>query len=815
MRWRFAFERKGRSTQPRRRQMRSRLTLERLERRDVPTFLTASYYPSGGAGGSPIAFAVADFNTDGAQDLAVANANGYMDVKFNTGDGTLVHDAGYAAAGTELRSVTTGDFNNDGFPDLATASLGEGASIGRIGVFLNAGDGSLLPKQEYNAGGGLTSIATADMTGDGKLDLVVTSGTNGTVSVLRGTGTGKFRRVGTFTAGATPKSVAIGDFNADTIPDVIAANSAGSTVTVLFGTGGGPLSGPVAYQAGPNVSALTVGDFDVDGALDVAVSNANGQINVLIGRGDGTFRPPVSYGVGQEPVDLFAADFNGDSFPDLAIADRFFPKGATHVMLGVGDGTFGVPMSYGFVADAQAVNAADLSGDGISDLIVGVDHNFAVAFGAGDGTFHAGHTAPTGDETTSVATGDFNSDGLPDVVVANFSGDDLSVFLNAGGGFVQAAMNFPSDNGPRSVVTADLNADGILDLAAACDYAQTVVVLLGNGDGTFQTKISNAIGLAPEDLDISDLNSDGAPDIVAANSFSDSISVLLGNGDGTFEPAVDYAAGDNPSSVASGDFNGDSTPDIAVGNSDPSGTLWIFLGAGDGTLLSPVAYDGGKTPNDIVVADLDDDGSLDLGMSHYNAQSDDVAVVLGNGDGTFNAPAFYSTGGDPFGIAAGDFNGDDVLDLVVSNSGLSDAPAGLGLLTGIGDGTFQPAQQFVAGSQPWDVAVADFNGDGTPDVAIANHGGGPGAVTIILAADTLPAPLPSTNSRPVADHFDVDGQLDILAPNVSAATTNLLHGSGNAEQPGNPSPKPSVRVIRAVAAPGDILAGDMIMNWDI
>ncbi|PYI80266.1 MAG: hypothetical protein DME26_21920, partial [Verrucomicrobia bacterium] len=350
---------------------------------------------------------------------------------------------------------------------------------------------------------------------------------------------------------------------------------------------------------------------------------------------------------------------------------------------------------------------------------------------ASAGTFRAGS------QPVSVAVADFNGDGKPDLVVANQVSGDVSVLLGNGNGTFQTAVNYASGNGPSSVAVGDFNGDGKRDLAIANSGSGDVSVLLGNGDGTFQAFVSYGLGDVPQSVAVGDFNGDGKLDLaVAMRTFAD-VSVLLGNGDGTFQAAQYYGAGADPLSVAVGDFTGDGKLDLAVGNAglfDAPPNVSVLLATNDnkGFIFQPaVNYDAGSSPRSVAVADFNGDGKLDLVVANYGALDNDgrftgssVSVLLGNGDGTFQAAVNYSAQEGPLSTAVGDFNGDGKPDLAVAN----DLSASVSVLLGNGDGTFQASMNYGAGTNPRSVAVADFNGDLRPDVAVVNADG----VTVLL-----------------------------------------------------------------------------------
>jgi dienelactone hydrolase len=334
----------------------------------------------------------------------------------------------------------------------------------------------------------------------------------------------------------------------------------------------------------------------------------------------------------------------------------------------------------------------------------------------------------------SAAVGDFNGDGKLDLAVANGNSNNVSILLGKGDGTFQTHVDYPTGAQPSSVAVGDFNGDGKLDLAIAnqncasppCN-AGSVSILLGNGDGTFEPAMEFSTGPAPYSVAVGDFNGDGKLDLAIANSgppIPSDISILLGNGDGTFQPAVYYGTGSGtgPASVAVGDFNHDGKLDLAVANfscGTPCGNIAVLLGNGDGTFQPAVNYNAGKQPISIAIGDFNNDGNLDLAVG--NASSSNVSVLLGNGDGTFKAPVNYSVPSDAVSVAVGDFNGDGRLDLVVAAASCRGCTY-VSLLLGNGDGTFTAAVNYAAGTNPNSVALGDFNGDGRLDIAVADSG---------------------------------------------------------------------------------------------
>jgi hypothetical protein len=317
----------------------------------------------------------------------------------------------------------------------------------------------------------------------------------------------------------------------------------------------------------------------------------------------------------------------------------------------------------------------------------------------------ATHALPN--ESFGVVAGDFNRDGKLDIAVI---GDYLSVLMGNGDGTFQAPVNYTAVG--QTIAVSDFNGDGNLDLVIGNEN-NSVSVFLGNGDGTFQPpKSSSTTASCCSFIAVGDFNGDHKMDIAVIDG--QYISVLLGNGDGTFQAPSDNNSFVGAHQLAVGDFNNDRKLDVAVvGYFGGSQDLGILLGNGDGTLQASLTYPLTYLPVEVAAADFNGDGNLDVAVGGGGA----VTVLLGNGDGTFGSPQTYS-GGGCCRLIVGDFNQDGKLDLI---TGPSVGP-GVAEFLGNGDGTFQPAKIYVSGSGS-PAAAGDFNGDHRPDVILldGNH----------------------------------------------------------------------------------------------
>jgi sugar lactone lactonase YvrE len=821
-------------------------------------------------GYNPTAITAADMNGDGNADLIVVqeasstSLAGQVVIFFGNGDGTFTQASSTTSLASVANSILPTDLNDDGNVDLVLGGVGSSG----IAILLGKGDGTFTSAANVPQAGEATPVI-ADVNNDGFPDLVFGAPGTYDLTVFLGNGDGSFTEAPSSpNANLKTGNLAIGDFNQDGIPDIVYSVPNTTSAGILFGNGDGTfVQTPATLSYDYDFSGdLVVADFNGDGWPDVLTQDGNSRtvIDSLTQPTEtATASAVVSIAVaGQHLAD---ASYPGDSHYTSSTSGTIALWGApsatttalkvtsggasvssvspgTVVTLTATVATGASPVTAGQVnfCDASATSCTDIHLLGTTALNSAGTAALKFVPGAGAHSYKAefiengfGLTSPSAasaltvgpaksiiyaDATTISASG-FAGNYTLNATVTGFGGSapptgSVSFLDTSFGNATLATATLGSSVAGSgwlisqtpataaatiSEVTGDFNGDGIPDLAvlsvgSVYNASSTVTILSGKGDGTFTAGPTIQVTGAQNYPTMigADFNGDGKTDlaVLSWNGYSISyVTTLLGKGDGTFgAPQTGtvfnqgMVGGDGVmGSMVAADFNGDGKMDIAVvGDYIAPGGVTIMLGKGDGTFnaagpnLAPTADFG-----QIATGDFNGDGIPDIVITKYFEDGSSPVIFLGKGDGTFTSlPTSFTLDYFPTSIAVGDFNGDGVLDLAFSDLN------GVEIALGAGDGTFKEtaASPISVPSELYSLTVGDFNNDGKVDLAGVNNyndrivllaGAGDGTFTVTATTPAVSQDWLGPFQIVLAD-FNSDGVPDLAMLTKNATTVSIL-----------------------------------------
>jgi uncharacterized repeat protein (TIGR01451 family) len=705
--------------------------------RAAPRGLHASPYITGGE------VALADFNGDGKLDgVRALVESGYVGIAVQLGDGAGNFGGPqltklFTSSISNSRAVVAVDLNGDGKVDVVTSHVATG-----VYAYINQGNGVFVGTV---LGGGSVflpaeGMAVGDFDGDGKLDIAVARKDNFVQVVLfKGQGNGLFDPPVYLTLPATvfyPREMAAADFNRDGKMDLALADDAANKVVVLLGEANLAMTVRGPYPTGLGAWGVRTGDLNGDQNPDVVVANRGaGTISILLGNGAGDLGPATTLTGLRLAQKLALADFNGDGRLDVAAAGA-----GLWVYPGNGAGGLGAPRRFGVRGDLAA---GDLTGDGKPDLIVGP----SVVLNDGTGDFLAQRAFLAGRQPEGIVSGDWNHDGKLDLAAANPPGSVVSILLGDGAGGFGAPTSVVTFSDPYALTAGDFNADGHSDLAVVTRTSSEVVVLVGDGAGGFSPGPRYFVCATPSGITHGDWNGDGRVDLAVSCVNSDSISLLLGTGGGTFVPGTPPVVGLGARGLAAARLNADVRDDLAVIRDEfplvpePHSDLKLLAGAGNGSFVPAGTLPVAPGPKAVLVADLDQDGLPDTATGadagqQFPEPEGGLGLLFANGTGSFDALPMFGPEGIR-SLASADFTRDGRPDLALGfgSIGTAAADGALSVVMGAPDRTFGTGMSVDVGGRPSSMLSGDFNGDGFPDVVVANASGD--SVTVFL---NQPAP---------------------------------------------------------------------------
>jgi uncharacterized delta-60 repeat protein len=748
------------------------------------TFTTGSQISSGALGGlNPWTVTAGDFNNDGAIDLAITGAGGssavYILLNNANGTGTFAVSSNYVTGIIQCWHLTSADIDGDGDLDLLVANT----TGNTVNILLNDGTGT------FTAGANLTPtfgvnprcVAVADFDNDGDIDLAVGNISN-YVNIWLNNGNGTFTAAPDITTGlSSPVFVAAGDLNADGTVDLAIVNSGSTTVSVFTNSGAGVFTqalGSPFSTLSTNPVWVSLGDFDGNGALDIATVNYAGtNISILRNTGSASFSNVTPYPAINAPSSLAAGDFDGDGDLDVAVTNSGLSNQLSILKNGIQPTvtTLSPPRNAPSVPNASAV--ALTYNQNMTPASANVP---ALNIWGGFSGYKTGGTRSVAGSTVTANVGGFRSG--EQVWVTHQSAKSTSLIpakpfvygftAKAGVGPANFIMTSqPTTVGtPFAVVVGDVDADGDLDIAA-CSLSG-VEVLLNDGKANYSQAIGSPFAGGPGGIVFGDVDNDGDLDIVVTNSAGATVNVLKNNGSGNFTPQVPIGTGGPYAVPTLGDIDGDGDFDLVTANNSNDTFSWYTNdGIGNFTLINTIGT-GGTVPNGLAIGDVDNDGDLDVVVANTGGGSNNVALMRNTGiagAGMFSLQVISTPEVIvPTILALGDVDADGDLDLVVAGQ---NGDVSVRLNDGLGGFTT------IAGGSPFTVPF--INNTSTP----------------LMLADV-----------------DGDGDLDIgttFFNGIGTVTVRLNNGSGNfsTSAPGSPFP--------TGPSPYAIAAGDLDGDGDI
>ena len=824
------------------------------------------------------------------------------------------------AAGSGPARVLIGDLDGDGKPDLAVLN----GSDGTVDVYRNLGTNgplagaSFAPPVVLTIAGGANSfsgLALADLVGDGRLDILVGGYSLNHVAIFQnlsspgGLTTNSFGGEVDLAVSGYPSSIAVADLDGDGLPDIVTANQQGNTVSILKNLGGsGPISAgsfapPVSFATGPNPWNVFIVDIDGDGKPDVVTldqGSANHKISILrnLGVVDGittnSFAAAVDLAGADTGETLAVGDLDGDGKPDL-VAGSYTGRTIavyrnTSVAGSITTNSFAAPVVFSIGASVHTIALGDMDGDGKPDVALVTESPSSLVLFKNlttPGSFTASSLGPqlnfaSGDNAIGVAIGDLNGDGRPEVAFGNQYDGTVEIYQNIIPlGTAPVITTQPANQTVTlgGTATFGVGATGVVPLSYQWYFDQTnllvgatnPILTLVNAQfanaGVYSVTITNLLGsvtssnallavnplptnipaifsfspgaaVVSNNVTITGINFSpvSANDIVyfgavqaavlSASNTNLVVSVPVGAtyapitvtvaGLTAFAPApflptflggaslsgsslaapVVINAGSGPARVLIGDLDGDGEPDLVVLKGS-DGTVGVYRNLGTNGPLAATSFappvvltiaGGASSVSGLALADLAGDGRLDIIVGGYSLNR--IAIFQNfSSPGSLTTNSFggevdLAVNGYPSSIAVADLDGDGLPDIVTANQQGNTVSILKNLGSGgtISDDSFAAPVSFATGPNPWNVFIADIDGDGNPDVVTLNQGSASQKISILrnvglmdgittnsFAAAVDLAGVDSGETMAVGD-LDGDGKPDLVAGSYTGST---------------------------------------------